>query len=161
MCLNNLANALHRRFERMDSMEDLDRAVTLNQQAVDLTKAGYKLHKYLNSLAYTLRSRFSRTKLGGDLDRAIDAMQRAISLLSAQNCNTLKYLDILAGLLEQRSIFTNRKEDLKQVLELNEQIVDACPENHPNRPMYLTNLGSRYLSSFEQTKEQRRFGESC
>ena len=37
ICLNNLGNTLHRRFERTGSIDDLDRAIVTKEQAVEST----------------------------------------------------------------------------------------------------------------------------
>ena len=45
-----------------------------------------------------------------------------------------------------------RNVDLEKAVLLNEHIVKDCPRDL-NMLMYLTNLGSRYLSSFEQIQD--------
>ena len=55
MYLNNLGNALQSRFERTGSMDDLDRAITTNEQAVASTPDDHPNRAmYLNNLGIAL-----------------------------------------------------------------------------------------------------------
>src|SRR5271156_4993925 len=74
------------RFERVGSMNDLNRAIITKEQAVALTPKDHPNHAiHLNSLASTLRRRFERTGSLVDIDLAITMNELAIASTPEDN----------------------------------------------------------------------------
>ncbi len=85
--LNNLGNALQRRFERSGELEDLEQAIQVNQQAVNLTPNGHAdKPTHLNNLGNALQRRFERSGELEDLEQAIQLKQQAINLTPEWAC---------------------------------------------------------------------------
>lgn len=85
--LNKLAITYHHLFLLDGNFADLDHAVELIQEAIDLTRSGsFQLPVYLNCLALILKCRFDSVSLSRkygrqnrvDLNRAIDAARRSV-----------------------------------------------------------------------------------
>ncbi|KAK3311914.1 hypothetical protein B0H66DRAFT_448391, partial [Apodospora peruviana] len=71
--LNTLGIRLGGRFQRMGSMDDLNRAVDVAAMAVDVTPEDHPNRAiYLNNLGNSLGTRFKRTGSMDDLNRAVD-----------------------------------------------------------------------------------------
>jgi len=78
--LGVVAFELQSRFERTGLMDDLNRAITTNEQAVVLTPEDTpNLAMYLNNLGNALISRFERTGSMDDLNRAISTNEQAVA----------------------------------------------------------------------------------
>ena len=79
MCLLNLAAALQTRFKRVGSIEDLDRAIQMNEQAIQFTALDYP-HRamYLNNLGNALQEKFEKIGSMADLDHAIEVKEEAV-----------------------------------------------------------------------------------
>src|SRR5438876_551012 len=67
------------RFEQTGSVDDLDRAITTNEQAVASTPDDHPDHaEFRNNLGNALHCRFERTGSMDDLDRAITTNEQAV-----------------------------------------------------------------------------------
>lgn len=70
--LRAIGTNLIKRFERMDLIDDLDRAITMREKAVLLTPVGHSDRAgYLNNLGVALPRRSERTGSTDDLHHAI------------------------------------------------------------------------------------------
>src|SRR5436190_598477 len=67
------------RFERTGSMDDLEQAIKLQEEAVAVTQPNKhsELAMYLNNLGLSLQDRFERTGSIKDLDRAVTVAEQA------------------------------------------------------------------------------------
>jgi len=91
-----LGLALQLRFEITGSMEDLDCAIKINEQAVISTPADHpNCAMYLDSLGNALQRRFERTGSMEDINRAIDTKKRAMESTPADHSNRAVYLNNL------------------------------------------------------------------
>ena len=91
------------RFERTGSMDDLDRAIVTNEQAVESTPDDHPDRAmYLNNLGIALQSRFERTGSMDDLDRAIVTNEQAVELTPDDHPNRAMYLNNLGNALQSR-----------------------------------------------------------
>lgn len=89
----NLSRLLIRRFEQTRLIEDLERAITASNDAINLTpKDTSHRAKYLNALSNALLLRFEWMGTPEDLDTAIAAAYESISCpTEAQNVLSIAY----------------------------------------------------------------------
>ncbi|KAF8810300.1 hypothetical protein BYT27DRAFT_7092307, partial [Phlegmacium glaucopus] len=81
--LNNLANLLLTRFEHGGQKNDLDEAISLNEQALELFPSAHPDRSFsLTSLANALSKRFDQGGQKSDLDEAISLHRLALELRS-------------------------------------------------------------------------------
>ena len=116
------AIALQRRFERTGSMDDLDRAIRTNEQAVASTPDDHPNRgMYLNNLGNALQSRFERTGSMDDLDRAITTNEQAVASTPDDHPNRGMYLNNLGSALQRRFERTGSMDDLDRAITTKEQ----------------------------------------
>ncbi len=91
------------RFERSGELEDLEQAIQVNQQAVNLTPDGHAdKPRRLNNLGGALQSRFKRSGEWEDLEQAIQLNQQAVNLTPDGHADKPMYLNNLGGALQSR-----------------------------------------------------------
>jgi hypothetical protein len=56
-----------------------------------------------------------------------------------------------AAVILQRALAVNDPTGLDQAIDLLRQSIQPVPENHPDRPMYLSNLGIGLQTRFRRT----------
>ena len=140
------------RFERTGSTEDLDRAIIINEQALESTSQSQHIRMgVLNNLGLALQSRFDRTGSMEDLDRAIVANEQVVELTTDENPARVMYLNNLMSALQRRFVRTGSMDDLKRAIVTNEQAIESTPEGHPDRAMFLNNLGIALQRRFKRT----------
>lgn len=84
MYLNNLENALQRQFERTGSIDDLDYAITTNEQSVKSTPIDHPdCAMMLSNLGIALQRRFEKTGSMDDLDYAVVTHEQAVECRSS------------------------------------------------------------------------------
>ncbi|KAI0027902.1 CHAT domain-containing protein, partial [Vararia minispora EC-137] len=171
--LNNLGSALLTRFSRLGVIDDLQSAIVVHRQAVDLAPDNHP-HKstYLNSLAKALRSRFNRFGILDDLESALIVCRQAVSLTPDGHPNKPTHLNNLGSTLETRfnrldslddleaAIVVHRQatrfdrlgglDDLESAIVVKRWVVDFTPNGHPNKPMWLNSLGRALKNRFNR-----------
>lgn len=143
--LSNFAIQLSRRFEALGTMADLDRAVQLGKEAVEISSEG-QLAKSLNNLGILLKNQYQVTGEMKDLDYAIRIQRQAVSA----NDDHPDAMSNLSGLLNNRFQRTETPTELVEAQQIARQVINICPKDHPNRPVYLNTLGVLLGASFAQ-----------
>ena len=77
--LNNLANALWTQFEQQGQQADVDEAISLYRQPLNLRPL-QNSERSLSNLASALRTRFAQRSQKNDLDEAISLYRHALKL---------------------------------------------------------------------------------
>lgn len=158
MYLNNLGNLLRCRFERIGSIDDIDRAIETNEKALGLMHVNNPDRAiYLTNLGTALRVRFERMGFMENLDQAIETSKQAVELTPVNHPNRAMYLSNLGFALKSRFEKIGLMEDLDRTIEINEKVVESTPMNHPNRAAYLNNLGIVLKARFERTGSMEDF----
>ncbi|KAF8436269.1 CHAT domain-containing protein [Boletus edulis BED1] len=172
--LNNLGNSLVTRFERLGELVDLENAISMLKSAVDLTPHGHPDKPgYLTNLGDTFRTRFERLGKSVDLKNATSTLKKAVDsippghpdkpmcLNSIGNTFVTRF-ERLGKLVDLEKAVSTLKDAVNRVGEqadLEDAIstligaVDLTPHDHPDKPMYLNNLGTSFLARFEHLGE--------
>lgn len=131
-------------------MTDLDEAIVLAQQVLDMSPPGHPSRSvYLNSVATFLFDRYKRLGEMSDLEEAIILAQQALDISPSGHPSHSVYLDSVAIHLFHRYKQLGETTDLNEVIVLGRQALDTCP----NHLVYLNSLAI-YLSD-----RYERFGE--
>lgn len=150
--LHNLSVALHSRFKRTGTMEDLNRSIALNRQVVESTPNYHPdLVIYLSSFASVLLSNFDRTGDPDSLDEAIVMAEQAVDSTSVDDPNRASRLNNLGAVLHSRFKRTGLMIDLQRSVSVIELAVASIPNDHPDRTMFLNSLGKVLHTRFERT----------
>lgn len=148
--LSNLAFELN----STGSLVDLDEAVQLGRQAIDITRKGHSdLPWHLCCLAMGLLQRFWKIERPGDLEEAVSLGQRAVDTATIDHEGRPFYLVVLAKALHSRYWATGRLPDLYECINLGLQAfslsLGKSLEDYCNRSWCACNLtawfGDKYL----------------
>ena len=166
--LLNLGYALLTRFGERSQQSDLDEAIFLHRQALELfplPHPGFSLS--LNNLASALQIRFEQRGQKNDLDEKIDLLRQAVKFQLPHHPNLSRSLNNLANALLTR--FTQRGPsheddpddlvDLDEAISLHRQYLALCPLSHPQRSIALHNLACSLQIGFEQRRDENDLDE--
>ncbi|KAG6327870.1 hypothetical protein ID866_11219, partial [Astraeus odoratus] len=139
------------RYESQGALGDLEEAILLHQQALELLPVG---HIYrpgsLFSIANCMQCRYYSQGALGDLEEAISLHQQALELFPVSHPNRPSSLGSLAICMQLRYDSLGALEDLEEAISLHQQAFDLFPVSHPDRPSSLNNFAksmqSRYYS---------------
>ncbi|KAI2472762.1 CHAT domain-containing protein [Annulohypoxylon bovei var. microspora] len=150
--LINLGTHLGMRFQKTDSMVDLNHAVDILESTLaSTTLDDYPRAVLLNSLGLRLGDRSVRTDSINDLDRSIDVLRMAINATPQD-----KFVDLASRLSNLGIQLGNRFGrigsicDLNRAIEVSEAAIEATPEDYVDRASRVNNLGTYYNRRFEQ-----------
>ena len=150
--LHSVSAKLLDRFQQMGSMNDLNYAIDIKEQAIKLTPEDHPDRAtYLNNLGIALQTRFERTGSMDDLDCAIVVNEQAAQLIPDNHSDPAATLNNLGSALQRRFERTGSMDDLDRAIAMQEQAIQSTPDGHPDRAMYLTNLGKTLQSRFQRT----------
>ncbi|KAF8903428.1 tetratricopeptide repeat-containing protein [Gymnopilus junonius] len=131
--LNNLAIALHSRFQQQGALNDLDEAIFLHREALELRLGPHpERFSSLSNLA-------NRGALG-DLDKAISLHLEALELCPAIHPNRSASLNSLANALHTRFRQQGALSDLDKAITFNREALALHPAPHPDPQGALSDL---------------------
>ncbi|KAI9570923.1 hypothetical protein HD554DRAFT_2327256 [Boletus coccyginus] len=138
MSLDNLAFGLLTRYEQLGGMEDLDEAIILDREALDLRPQGHPDRwMSLHNLSVGLSSRYRQLWGVEDLDEAIVLRREALDLC-------------VQGHPHRRYKQLGGMEDLDEAIFLGREALDLRPQGHPDRWMSLHSLSVGLSSRYRQ-----------
>ena len=147
-CMCNFGNMLSKRFECTGSIEDLNQAINLYDEACQAIPDDKKRAIPANNFASLLVERHELTGSVEDIQRAIDLANesldfhpRRLSALSILGAGLLKRFECLASL-----------EDLDRAIEAFDEAIRSDPVDYPfDRGVLLSNLGLCLDRRFKRT----------
>ncbi|KAF8749930.1 TPR-like protein [Rhizoctonia solani] len=129
--LSNLGQSYKNRFEILGNIDDLNLSIEYQRQSISLAPdAHVDMAAQLTGLGCKYMTRFEQL---GELEDVDNAMG-------------LVYYSRFERL--------GRIEDINKAIELQNQVVSAEVEGHPDAPDWFSNLGNSYLSRFGATCKQ-------
>ncbi|KAI9567997.1 TPR-like protein [Boletus coccyginus] len=126
---------LSTRYEQLGQMADLDEAIVLNREALDLSPQGHPHH------------RLGSTE---DLDKAIVLDREALDLRPQGHPDRSMPLCNLGLHLFTRYEQIGGMESLHEAIVLAREALDLCPQGHPDRSTCLNNLANDLAARYEQ-----------
>ena len=159
--LLNLGKALLSRFSEKGQQNDLDEAISLQRQALELfplPHPGFSLA--LNNLASALQIRFEQRGRKNDLDEKIHLLRQAVEYQLPHHPNlSLSFNNLANALLTRFTHYGQRDpskedelDDLDEAISLHRKFLALCPLNHPQRSIALHNLASSLQIGFEEKR---------
>ena len=139
-----------RRFERTGSIEDIDHAIEVLEQAVILTMDHPHHAVALGHLGNAFLGRFERMGVERDLDRAIETLKQAEKLTPTDNpIDHGLWSGSLGNAFFTRFETGGVISDIDQAIEKMEESLRLIPMNHRHHALTLSNLGAALLRRFE------------
>ncbi|TEB23414.1 TPR-like protein [Coprinellus micaceus] len=150
--LDNLASALHTNFKRSGFVGDLEEAIMLHRQALELLPSGHPDRLLsLDNLASALHTNFKRSGFVGDLEEAIMLRRQALELLPSGHPDQWLSLNNLASTLHTNFKQSGFVGNLEEAIMLHRQALELLPSGHPDRSSSLNNLADTLQTNFEQS----------
>jgi tetratricopeptide (TPR) repeat protein len=147
--IDDLAFALMARFKRSGHHKDMEAAITLYQEALDLRPALHPARfNCLNNLANTLWIRYKWSGQHGDLETSISLYREALDLRPAPHLGGSSSLNTFADALWTRFQRLDQLDDLEAAISLHREILDLRPVPHPKRSSSLISLASALRARF-------------
>lgn len=145
MALHNLGKLLSLRYERFQTVKDLNRAIAITQLAVGVMDPDSPdRHSVLCNLAAIIGTRYRLSGGMENLSHAIKWAEDAVTATPANHAERPVRLSNFGILLMARNKETGSLADLVQALELAEVASAATDNAHPSRAFLLNNLGMIY-----------------
>jgi tetratricopeptide (TPR) repeat protein len=133
---------------------DINRAIQLNNQALDLTSDGHACKAgCLNNLGISFLRRFQRFGEVADIDMSVLAHEQVVDLVGDGHAYKPGYLNNLGNSLLSRFDRFGDVNDINKSIIAHQQAVDLTLHSHSGKHIYLNNLGNSLLRRF------KRFGE--
>lgn len=127
LILSVLGTSLEDRYRHTLSMNDLNKAVALNQQAFDATARNHPNYAdYREALLSSLHTRYNATGEIKNLNQLIAIMEAAVNSTHSSSSETRRHLDNLSVALGQRYDQTGEEQDLDRLIELRERFSDLA-----------------------------------
>lgn len=149
--LNNLGISYSHRATRIDSIDDLDEAIIVWDDAVSLTPHDHpdRTVRVIN-LSSALTSRFEWCKDPKDLERSIELIIEAIQTIPMDHPDEAWCLLHFGVAMKRRFELTTSMEDLDYSIALLEAAVDATPSDLPIRATRVLSLAEALKTRFDQ-----------
>ncbi|KAF8512788.1 CHAT domain-containing protein [Gautieria morchelliformis] len=143
------------RFQQSGGDEDLEGAIYLQRQALELFPASHPHRSSsVSNLATALLTRFEQSGQHEDLEKAISFHREALELRPAPHPDRPVSLTNLATALLTRFEQSGQHHDLETAISLARQAVDLYPAPNPRRSKCLTQLGCALRARFDQSGQQ-------
>ena len=135
-------------------MSDLEEAITVSWDAVDLTPDGHPDKPgCLNNLGNSFRTRFERLGESSDLEEAISWQRNAVDLAPDGHPGKSAVLNNLGNSFITRFEHFKELSDLEEAISRQRNATDLAPDGHPEKPAHLSNLGGSLRTRFEHLGE--------
>jgi len=147
-----LAALLQNRFYSIGSLTDLNHAIILSQETLQMTTLADQMRaELLNNLGVALRRRFGNQGSITDLNAAIEASEEALLLNPGDNPEGGMYFNNLGNAYQDRYKLSGSLSDLDLAILQQQKAIDRTPKNHTNHATYLHNLANSYIARFKYT----------
>jgi tetratricopeptide (TPR) repeat protein len=159
--LEDLGIALFHRFEQLGDVNDINRAVSVQEDAVCRTPDGHPDKACrLNNLGVFLRVRFERLGDLRDLNESISTTKNSLHLSPDEHPDKPARLNNLGNSLLARFERLGDLSDLNESISMKEDALCLTPDGHPDKPGRLNNLGNSLLARFERLGDLSDLNES-
>jgi hypothetical protein len=126
--LSNQAVSLAENYQRTGVMKDLNEAIRIIEQAINMTPIGHShLVAMLQKLGFVLGLRYGWTGNMGDLSRAVEAADMALTATSGDHPDRAALLNNIGPWLGRQFKRTRVIDDLSRAVEVADMAVAAMP----------------------------------
>ncbi|KAL5523393.1 hypothetical protein ACEPAF_1660 [Sanghuangporus sanghuang] len=155
--LRDLSISLHSRYDGWREKTDLDKAISLQRDALDLRPED---PKSLSNLANSLLTRFEEYGMERDLDDSIQLHRDLLAQQTDDDPSRTSSMNDLANSLLTRFEKYGNNDDLNESIALHRAALDLRLEDHPFRASSLSNLSNCLRTRFQRTGSTKDLDES-
>ena len=140
---NSLADILYTRFEELGQMSDLEEALSLYRDALELRPQGHPDRALsLGNIANCIQARASRLGALADLDEALALYRDTLELLPQWHPDRTVSLGGIASCLYDRFNLLGTPSDLDEALVFHRKTLELRPQGHPHRARSMGNIAN-------------------
>ena len=159
--LHSRAQSLFSRFEQGGGTHNIDDAIVLDREALELCPPGHsKRSDSLICLGIHLSDRYNQLGAMADLNEAIIFNRGALVLCPPGHLDRPTSLNNLANTLSTRYNRLRGMEDLDEAIALDREALALRPPGHPDRSMSLNNLAIRLSHRYNQSGKMKDLDEA-
>ena len=153
--LDSLAGSLLRRFPRIENLEDLTQAISVQREAAEISPEAKHKSTFLNNLASSLVHRYLQTGDIADLNEAILVQHQAIQVIDTQPNHPGRLLLMsnlgihLALRYQHARVFT----DINDAIEFHQDVVRLTDEKDLAMHSRMDNLAAALMGRYQYTKK--------
>lgn len=149
--LGLLATLFYQRGSDTGNLQDLDKAIVVYRQAVEICPTGHPdRHIAINNLGTAIYTRFSQTPNSQDLEEAIQLYREALELKIPHDSDRGSSFSNLARVVRLRFEQTGAMKDLDEAIELHQKSLKLYPPGHPDRASSCGHIANAVLTRFNQ-----------
>lgn len=154
MMLDHMGCFLSHRYELLGALDDLEKAVWASREASAAASPDDPIRRsILCNMANRFYTRFRRLGVLDDLEKAIQANQEAVEFTPSDHPERAGLLHNLARFLSRRFKLVEGQgggevgegggvlSDIDEAISTNNIVLDALPQDHPDRAVVLSSLG--------------------
>lgn len=131
------SGVLKDRYQKTGCLENLDRAISIAEQATSIEKTRHKLRGHALRLQSELLEERNEP---GDLATALILNRKTLEIPAEALVNRMANLMGLSNRLSTAFYSSGRLSDLEEAISLAREAVNLAPPNHSHRPAWLHNL---------------------
>ncbi len=152
--MNDAGGVFLRVYLRSGQLKDLEHALHLLRQAVQLTPSDSPDRATrLNNLSISLVTQYFRTGMLADLEEAVRVSNEAVQLAPSDSSELFRYLGNLGTFLGNRYLRTGALADLDEAIRSWQQAQVLTPFGSPGQPLILINLGNGLRLRYLRTRD--------
>ncbi|KAH0833940.1 TPR-like protein, partial [Lanmaoa asiatica] len=149
--LHNLARYLTIRHNQIGEMSDLEEAIILDREVLELRSCGHlDRTKSLNNLGVDLSARYHHLGIMSDLETAIILTREALDLCPLGHPDSPSLLSNLAIYLYTRYNQLGLMNNLDEAIVFSRKVLELCPPWHPDRSQSVGNLAACLFARYCQ-----------
>jgi len=151
--LMDRASSLRDEFQRTNSLESLNEAISVGAEAVIITPRDHKhLALYLGNHAIHLGDRFARRNFLEDLETCIEMEREAIRIIGLDHADRSGHLAYLSARMGDRFKARSQPSDLDEAIRLAEEALKFTSGDHRDYAARLNNLATQLGDKYYQTR---------
>ncbi|KAH7153450.1 CHAT domain-containing protein [Dactylonectria macrodidyma] len=148
--LRHLSDHLADRFSITEDIDDLERAIELAKESVDMSPDHFRA-PLLDSYAMRLVERYEWTGRSEDLDGALQAARQAADLAPHDTLDRYSILMNLGALIRGLHESTGDMSHLEEAIQISRKLLQEIPNSNPLKSTTLTNLGLQLADRYLRT----------
>jgi hypothetical protein len=162
VALHDYVAALDRRYSERNDAADLDKALQLGLEALNLAGDAFANRRamLLNTVSQLYERRFEKTRRAADVDEAIRMGQESISLIPPASSERAIALSNLSRRFHVRYRYKDSVSDIDKAVETAREAVSLGQTKPSVRAVCLSSLSASLSSRYKRTRETDDINEA-
>ncbi|KAL5342735.1 CHAT domain-containing protein [Aspergillus crustosus] len=154
VCLKNLSNALGRRYELTNELQDLKDAIEHGIDAANLIPGHPRWPEQVHNVSLLLEDRFMHLGDVADLDDAIEQETGAASAIDSDDPRILTFWDQFSESQYAMYLKSGLQEHFQMATRLAQQAMETDVPQGLDQPLRLCTISSRFKERYSMTQSE-------